>query len=164
MTYTALATLVALGDDLRRVHTKALITSLQHLQRKNGSFQAVVPSEFDMRFLYCACAISHMLHDWRSVNQPLAVEYIKTCISFDGGIALLPGQEGHGGSTFCGVASLVLMNTSLPANFYKNLIRWCVSRQVGGMQGRPNKLEDTVIGLVAFSSYYNVTTCWIILC
>lgn len=24
-----------------------------------------------------------------------------------------------------------------------DLIRWCVSRQIGGMQGRPNKVEDT---------------------
>jgi geranylgeranyl transferase type-1 subunit beta len=25
----------------------------------------------------------------------------------------------------------------------QDLIRWCTSRQVGGMQGRPNKAEDT---------------------
>ena len=25
----------------------------------------------------------------------------------------------------------------------KDLIRWCVHRQIGGMQGRPNKVEDT---------------------
>ena len=147
MTYTALASLVALGDDLSRVDKEAVISNLRGLQRENGSFQAVlnIPSEFDMRFLYCACAISYMLNDWRGVNKDLAVDYIKQCISFDGGIALLPGQEGHGGSTFCGVASLVLMNRldEMPLYFSKDLIRWCVSRQVGGMQGRPNKLEDT---------------------
>ena len=147
MTYTALATLVALGDDLSRVKKEALVSLLRQLQRPDGSFQAVVdiPSESDMRFLYCACAISYMLNDWRGVDQDLAVQYIQNCISHDGGIALLPFQEGHGGSTFCGTASLVLMNRlkDMPPLFRRNLIHWCVSRQVGGMQGRPNKLEDT---------------------
>lgn len=147
MTYTALATLTALGDDLRRVDKEKIIESLSKLQRPDGSFQAVLnmPSESDLRFLYCACAISYMLHDWRGVHKDLSVEYILKCISFDGGIALLPGQEGHGGSTFCGIASLVLMGRldALSINQERQLKYWCVSRQVGGMQGRPNKLEDT---------------------
>jgi geranylgeranyl transferase type-1 subunit beta len=29
------------------------------------------------------------------------------------------------------------------SSFRKALLHWCVSRQVGGMQGRPNKAEDT---------------------
>jgi geranylgeranyl transferase type-1 subunit beta len=77
----------------------------------------------------------------------LAVDFIKACRSFDGGIAVLPGQEGHGGGAFCGVASLQLMNklddTVMDKTWRKDLIRWCVHRQVLGMQGRPNKLQDT---------------------
>lgn len=98
-----------------------------------------------MRFLYCACAISYMLDDWTGVDTDKAVSYIKRCVSFDGAIALLPGQEGHGGLTFCGVASLVLMDKvdDIGSSFRKDLVHWCVSRQVGGMQGRPNKAEDT---------------------
>ena len=57
-------------------------------------------------------------------------------------LLLVPGQEGHGGSTFCAVASLKLMNR-LDVIDTKQLVYWCVSRQVGGMQGRPNKAEDT---------------------
>ena len=59
---------------------------------------------------------------------------------------MLPGQEGHGGSTFCGVASLVLMNRLdqvIDQEWRKELIQWCVLWQIGGFQGRPNKLEDT---------------------
>jgi geranylgeranyl transferase type-1 subunit beta len=86
-----------------------------------------------------------MLHDWTGVDQEKAVSYIKSCKSYDGAIALLPGQEGHGGSTFCGVASLVLMGRldEMEKDFTKDLVQWCVSRQVNGMQGRPNKAEDT---------------------
>jgi geranylgeranyl transferase type-1 subunit beta len=62
-------------------------------------------------------------------------------------LALLPGQEGHGGSTFCGVAALVLMNRLDVildnAEWKQQLLEWCVKRQLGGMQGRPNKVEDT---------------------
>ena len=36
MTYTALATLITLGDDLSRVDKAAVISSLKHLQLDNG--------------------------------------------------------------------------------------------------------------------------------
>jgi len=149
MTYTALATLKTLGDDLSRVDRNGILQALQSLQLPNGSYQCIaVGSEHDMRFLYCACSIAHMLDDWTGIDCDNAVSYIQHCRSFDGAFALLPGQEGHGGSTFCAVASLVLMrrlNQILDTNNYwrNDLIRWCVHRQVGGMQGRPNKIEDT---------------------
>ena len=104
-----------------------------------------------MRFLYCACVISYLLNDWSGVDIPKAVNYIRSCRSWDGAISLIPGQEGHGGSTFCGIASLVLMGKlqdflnegNSGGGWEKDLIKWCVSRQIGGMQGRPNKAEDT---------------------
>ena len=111
-----------------------------------------------MRFLYCACAISYILNDWTGLNKIAAIEYIKSCRSWDGAVSLIPGQESHGGSTFCGVASMFLMGKldevlgsgkggdTGCANLYcwrDELIHWCVSRQMLGMQGRPNKLEDT---------------------
>ena len=147
MNYTALATLKTLGDDWSRLNQSALIASLRQLQLPDGSFSCIsVGSEHDMRFLYCACCISHMLNDWSGLDRDLAVRYIRECKSFDGAIALLPGQEGHGGSTFCAVASLVLMERTdiLDTNGWRDdLIHWCVSRQVCGMQGRPSKNEDT---------------------
>lgn len=50
-----------------------------------------------------------------------------------------------GGSTFCAVASLVLMDRldSLTERQTKNLRRWCLFRQQSGFQGRPNKPVDT---------------------
>lgn len=158
------------------IDTKGIINSLKRMQRDDGSFSCTHhydSEEHDMRFLYCACAISYLLNDWSAINVDLAVEYITNCKSYDGAIALLPGQEGHGGSTFCAVASLVLMNrlddVILSTNWKHELIRWCISRQqsqptphaflpssssdandnnttiypVAGMQGRPNKVPDT---------------------
>ena len=155
MTYTALATLATLGDDLERVNRLGIRATLCALQRSDGSFQCIVGDdscEHDMRFLYCACAISHMLQDWSGLDTDRAVQYICDCRNpWDGAFALISGgQEGHGGSTFCAVASLTLMgrldevlDRSPHANWRKDLIRWCVHRQVEGMQGRPNKDQDT---------------------
>ena len=62
MTYSALAALLTLGDDLSRVDGPATVRALGALQREDGSFTATSDgSECDMRFLYCACAISTIL-------------------------------------------------------------------------------------------------------
>jgi geranylgeranyl transferase type-1 subunit beta len=148
MTYSALCSLVALGDDLSRVNKLAIINCLKLLQQDDGSFQAVaIGSECDARFLYCACSISHMLDDWSGVDTTKAVDFVKSCRGYDGGIALIAGQEGHGGSTFCGTAALALMgklDQVLDEDDWRaQLVHWCVHRQVAGMQGRPNKAEDT---------------------
>ncbi len=45
------------------------------------------------------------------------------------------------------MAALILMNKAdevlAKDDWRKELIQWCVHRQAGGMQGRPNKAEDT---------------------
>ena len=147
MTYTALCTLKVLGDDWSRVDKEGIIRALPYLQRPDGSFQCIaVGSEHDMRFLYCACSISYMLQDWSGVDVARACAYIRNCRSWDGAFGLIPGQEGHGGSTFTAVASMVLMNQLdhiMDEEWRSELIYWCIHRQVGGMQGRPNKAEDT---------------------
>ena len=220
MTYVALCTLVALGDDLSRIHKDAILQTLQSLQKEDGSFVAVssvrqrqhhrvattppltastdqssvenddddVDDDCDLRFMYTAIVIWYLLSDrtvspqsqkqHQVINIEAATSYILSCISFDGAIALTPGREGHGGSTFCGIASLYLMGVldevmarEELAGWKDNLIRWCVMRHhslpkannndqasnnngyiegetytttaAAGMQGRPNKLEDT---------------------
>ena len=162
MTYTALCILATLScihhddDDkqfsnvLIKLNKDAIIHKVKELQNDDGSFQCVKGgSENDLRFLYCACAISHMLNDWSGVSIERAMNYIESCHTYDGSFSLIPGNEGHGGSTYCAVASLVLMgqlDTFLTRDRRSDLIRWCVSRQQtlhGGFQGRPNKAEDT---------------------
>jgi geranylgeranyl transferase type-1 subunit beta len=51
-----------------------------------------------------------------------------------------------GGSTFCAVASLVLMgrlHDVLSPREIEGIRRWCLFRQQTGFQGRPNKPVDT---------------------
>lgn len=158
MTYVGLCTLATLGDDLTRVDKESIIQEMKDIQLTDGSFKSTKSgSENDMRFVYCACAVSHMLNDWTGMDIPKTLDYIRRCRTWDGGIGLSPGQEGHGGSTFCATASLSLMGkleevleedlggggNGREDTWRNELIRWCVSRQVRGMQGRPNKHEDT---------------------
>mmetsp|Transcript_27241 Transcript_27241/g.55087 ORF Transcript_27241/g.55087 Transcript_27241/m.55087 type:complete len:603 (-) Transcript_27241:75-1883(-) len=297
MTYVAICTLAALGDDLSRIDKTAILDTLRSLQKEDGSFRAVSPvgatkgvkrgvwmggvgcdeledccggrnichsqgdrmenevevdeieedDDCDLRFMYTAIVIWYLLtdpdeqnddnskgngHDRCNgkddgntqnnnncevasnkcnkskktcnqkkrdeiINIQTATSYILKCITHEGSLGLTPGREGHGGSTFCGIASLHLLGvlddllassegyeidhdvTASPQTrredeskkwdfnldlkgWKKDLIRWCVMRQYSlpsnrnefdnngyhpstpaGMQGRPNKLEDT---------------------
>lgn len=147
MTYTAVASLLILGDDLSGVNKSAILTALRNLQQEDGSFCCVPEgSENDMRFVYCAACICYMLNDWSGMNVEKAVQFVQKSQSYEGGIGQGPGLEAHGGSTFCAVAALSLMNklkTSFSEKKLKQLQRWCVCRQQSGFQGRPNKPTDT---------------------
>mmetsp|Transcript_18687 Transcript_18687/g.45836 ORF Transcript_18687/g.45836 Transcript_18687/m.45836 type:complete len:239 (-) Transcript_18687:292-1008(-) len=143
MTYSALCALQILGDDLSRVDKDAIIQSLKLLQRENGCFRCATTEEDDMRFMYCACVISAMLGDWSGVNKDAAVKYIVESQAFDGGIGLRIGAEGHGGTTYCAIASLVLMGCLESLSDKAGLVRWCCNAQGEGFVGRPNKPPDS---------------------
>lgn len=146
MGYTSVCLLKTLGDDFSRLDIQSLISGMKLLQQKDGSFSATLEgSECDTRFIYCACAISSILNDWSGINIDLATSYILNCFTYDGGISLVPGAEAHGGSCYCGLASLVLMGRlgDVDADNIDRLKHWCMQKQIGGYQGRTNKSPDT---------------------
>ena len=61
----------------------------------SGAFRSTLndSGEADVRFLYCACAISAALDDWSSVDTEAAVRYIQQCVTYEGGIAVVPGMS-----------------------------------------------------------------------
>ncbi|KAL0553726.1 hypothetical protein IC582_007630 [Cucumis melo] len=64
--------------------------------------------------------------------------------SFEGGITGETGSKAHGGYTFCGLATLILINEVYRLDL-RSLLDWVVFRQAGlecGFQGRTNKLVD----------------------
>lgn len=152
MTYTALAVLLTLDKSIFQSGTldkASIIDGLKHLQQPDGSFRATYDGgECDMRFLYCACAISAMLGDWSGVNVDLAASFVRSCVTYEGGIALVPGSEAHGGSCYTGLASLALMgklDETLRVEGKDALASWCYSRvqDEGGYSGRTNKETDS---------------------
>uniref|UniRef100_H2YT29 Geranylgeranyl transferase type-1 subunit beta n=1 Tax=Ciona savignyi TaxID=51511 RepID=H2YT29_CIOSA len=147
MTYTGLASLLILGDDLRRVNKHACLEGIKALQLPDGSFKSSYDgSENDMRFIYCACCVCTMLDDFSAINQATATNFIMKSLCHDGAFGQGPGHESHGGSTYCACASLQLMGrltTTLSPKQLKRLEYWCISRQRNGFNGRPHKDDDT---------------------
>eukprot|EP01134_Creolimax_fragrantissima_P003612 CFRG3612T1 len=146
MTYCAILLLLVLGDDLSRVQRKPILNAMKKLQKPDGSyFSSVQGSESDVRFVYCAAAISHALKDWSGMDRDLGVKYIKSSMAYDFGIGQAPGLEGHGGSTFCAVAALALMDRldDLGQEQTEGLVEWLIKRQHFGFEGRPNKITDS---------------------
>ncbi|KAK9913483.1 hypothetical protein M0R45_037297 [Rubus argutus] len=155
-TYCALAILKIIGYDLSSIDSKSISMSMRNLQQPDGSFMPIhTGAETDLRFVYCAAAICHMLGNWSGMDKEKAKEYILNCQSYDGGFGLTPGAESHGGAIYCGITSLRLMGFLEEDILSKNasssmvnvplLLVWCLQRQAadGGFQGRPNKPSDT---------------------
>lgn len=142
MTYVALCCLLILQDDLTRVSKKEIISSLKYLQNESGCFEATYQGgDTDMRFTFCACAISWLLKDFSGINIEKTVEYIKESNRYDFSYPHEIGLEGHGGYTYCALSSLYLLG-KLEPNI--NLIEWLLFRQeIGGFNGRPHKDQDT---------------------
>ena len=104
MTYTALAVLLTLGDDLTGVDSERVLAFVASLQQDDGCFCAYLGGESDMRFLFCAAAVVTMLHGGSvprdsAIDVEKATQYVLSSRCYDGGIGLGPGQESHGGST-----------------------------------------------------------------
>ncbi|CAO3617355.1 unnamed protein product [Cunninghamella echinulata] len=144
-TYTALLSLLLLGDDLSRVNRTAILKSIRCLQQQDGSIAPTLGSlERDVRFIFCASAICYILNDWSGIDIESTVKYLKSLQSYEYSFGQSPGEEAHGGSTFCGTAALTLMGKQEEGILNKDkLIKWCLDRQSTGFQGRPNKQPDT---------------------
>jgi geranylgeranyl transferase type-1 subunit beta len=146
MTFSALNCLLTLGDDLSKINKTSLLKSLSMLQLPDGSVRATFQDfENDVRFLYSACSISYILNDWSALDKNAASQFLATCLTFEGAFGQNPEAEAHGGSTFCSVASLYLMNKLdiLTSSQKEELKLWCLNRQTTGFNGRVNKPWDT---------------------
>ncbi|XP_022900196.2 geranylgeranyl transferase type-1 subunit beta [Onthophagus taurus] len=145
-TYTALCILLILGDDLSRVNKPSLLRSLRSLQQPNGVFSSFKEgSESDMRFIYCAACICYILDDWSGIDIEKTTKYILNSFTYESAFAQGPDLEAHGGSSFCAIAALSLMNKLSILNKKQKdyLVRWLIMRQKSGFQGRPDKEVDT---------------------
>ncbi|KAG9320925.1 hypothetical protein KVV02_001730 [Mortierella alpina] len=171
MTYTALLILLILGDDLSRVAKEPILRALRKLQQPNGSFvPCLTDCESDLRFTFCAAAVSYMLNDWSGINQTTMLQYIRDCQTYEQGFSQSPHQEAQGGPSYCAVATLGLLGQEALQDQRTMLLdevsgedeeaferrkaragfvdkegvrRWCLQRQVTGFQGRINKATDT---------------------
>ncbi|KAL3995507.1 Prenyltransferase and squalene oxidase repeat family protein [Acanthocheilonema viteae] len=147
-TYVALCSLLILGDDLSRVDRKAVLEGICCGQLSDGSFRGQQGTENDMRFVYCAIAICHILNDFSTIDMKSVLKFIQRCVNFDGGIGQAPSLESHGGSTFCAIAALAMAGhlwdeSVLTHKQIERLVKWALWKQNEGFHGRANKPDDT---------------------
>ena len=116
-----------------------------------GTFQNHINGESDLRSTYCAMVVASVLNliNYDDLeNDPITkgvVNNIKNCQTFEGGLGPEPFCEAHGGYSYCGIATLVLLK-KLNEIDTNSFVRWLVNRQMtkeGGFNGRTNKLVDS---------------------
>ncbi len=118
MTYSALSLLLTCGDDLSHIDAAGVAQFISRAQTDSGAFASHNGhTEVDTRFCFAAVASLYMLSNrmplrhnyFDAINVEKLLQFISRCQSFDGGFALFEGGEAHGGSTFCCIASLWLL-------------------------------------------------------
>ena len=111
--------------------------------RATGAFAGDEWGEIDTRFLYGAFNALSLLHLMHLIDVPKAVDYLQACGNFDGGYGVRPGAESHAGQIFTCVGAFAIAGR-LDLVDRDRLGGWLSERQLknGGLNGRPEKLED----------------------
>lgn len=124
-TYFALATLVVLGEDLRRVERGKCLRWIRGLQLEDGSFGDAlgegggVSRGQDARYCYCAAGVRRILsyavgnEDVKKdedVDVEALMRFLSSLQTYEGSFANAPFQEAHAGWTYCGVGALSLLD------------------------------------------------------
>lgn len=150
-TYAAVAALVTIGseDALAIVNRDSLLSFFLRMcipKERGGGMTMHEGGEVDIRGCYCALAACYMLGmDVERVAHACSLTtFAPACQTSEGGLGGEPGNEAHGGYTFCGVAALALVNCTAAVDLHR-LLSWASRMQgqmEGGFMGRTCKLVD----------------------
>ncbi|KAI9833457.1 MAG: hypothetical protein M1819_003615 [Sarea resinae] len=130
------------GDRGGKEKVGRFIADLQ--DSSTGSFAGDEWGETDTRFLFGALNALSLLHLTSLVDMPKAVAHVQACANFDGGYGVSPGAESHAGQIYACVGALAIADR-LDLVDKDRLGGWLSERQLenGGLNGRPEKLEDS---------------------
>uniref|UniRef100_A0A803QLV5 Protein farnesyltransferase subunit beta n=1 Tax=Cannabis sativa TaxID=3483 RepID=A0A803QLV5_CANSA len=144
-TYAAVNSLITVGghEALSSINRSTLYMFLQRMKQPSGGFRMHDGGEIDVRACYTAISIASILNILDDELVQNVGNYILSCQTYEGGIGGEPNTEAHGGYTFCGLATMILINEVHRLDLSR-LIDWLVFRQGRecGFQGRTNKLVD----------------------
>ncbi|ORY27870.1 terpenoid cyclases/protein prenyltransferase alpha-alpha toroid [Naematelia encephala] len=142
--------ILIMQDAIDRVDVDRITKFLLARVAPNGSVSGDEFGESDTRFSYImASALSLLgrlddldaLYDGK--GRDLVVQNIVDSMNFDGAFGTEPGAESHGGQVWVAVGALALLDRLHMVD--NELLGWWLSeRQLpnGGLNGRPEKLED----------------------
>lgn len=144
-TYAAVNTLVTIGSEraLSSVNRDNLYKFMLRMKDTSGAFRMHDGGEIDVRASYTAISVASLVNILDGELAKGVGNYITRCQTYEGGIAGEPYAEAHGGYTFCGLATMILLNEVDKLDL-ASLIGWVAFRQgvECGFQGRTNKLVD----------------------
>ncbi|WWC70590.1 uncharacterized protein I206_104541 [Kwoniella pini CBS 10737] len=138
--------IMLMEDAIHRINLERVTKFLLDRINDDGSVSGDIWGEIDTRFTYiCLSSLSLLgkLDEISSKKKQNIIEYIKKCKNFDGGFGRVPGAESHSGQVWVCTAALSILNRQdlidIPL-----LGSWLSERQLpnGGLNGRPEKLED----------------------
>jgi len=66
--------------------------------------------EIDIRGVYCALSVARLTNIFLEELFNNTAEWVASCQTYEGGFGAVPELEAHGGLTYCGLASLILLN------------------------------------------------------
>ncbi|KAF8323502.1 rab geranylgeranyltransferase [Cantharellus anzutake] len=110
--------------------------------------------EVDTRFTYCAVSALSLLGQLHAIDVDKAVSYLRKCRNFDGGFGSSEGGESHAAQVWTCVAALAILDRIEGEVDQQILGWWLAERQLpnGGLNGRPEKLEDVCYSFWVLSS------------
>jgi protein farnesyltransferase subunit beta len=146
-TYSAVSALMILGSEeaYNVIDRDKMYQFLYRMKLPNGAFSMHEDGESDLRAIYCAVTVATLLNILTPELIAGTAEWIASCQTYEGGLGGEPGNEAHGGVTYCGLAALILLNKTELIDINR-LLKWTIARQMrfeGGFQGRSNKLVDS---------------------
>ncbi|KAG6911044.1 hypothetical protein DXG01_005460 [Tephrocybe rancida] len=138
--------ILIMHDALDRMDMPRVVKFILSLHQISGVFAGDAFGEIDTRFLYCAVnalSLLGQLHLLDGEPKERTVNYIIRCRNFDGGFGSVVGAESHAAQVFVCVAALAILDR-LDVVDVETLGWWLCERQLpnGGLNGRPEKLED----------------------
>ncbi|KAF8590357.1 terpenoid cyclases/Protein prenyltransferase [Ramaria rubella] len=156
---TSAIQILTIHDALDRVDIPRVVKFISFLQTPSGVFSGDRFGETDTRFTYCAINTLSLLDrkyvtpGSSPINIDKAVEHIYRCRNFDGGFGSDIGGESHAGQIFVCLAALSILDR-MDGVDEQTLAWWLAERQLpnGGLNGRPEKLEDVCYSFWVLSS------------
>ncbi|KAH9841140.1 rab geranylgeranyltransferase [Rhodofomes roseus] len=145
--------ILIMQDALDRVDVDRVVKFILSLQQPSGVFAGDQWGEVDTRFLYCAVNALSLLGRLHELDVEKTVGYLRQCRNFDGGFGAVAGAESHAAMVFVCTAALAILDR-LDEIDQETLGWWLAERQLpnGGLNGRPEKLEDVCYSFWVLSS------------
>ncbi|KAJ1644568.1 Rab geranylgeranyltransferase [Coemansia asiatica] len=146
--------ILVMFDELERVDADKVVGYVLSLQDPvTGEVSGDSWGEKDTRFAFISLAILSFFGSIDKINVDGVVKYVQGSMNYDGGFGSEPGGESHSAQVFTCLAALAIAR-KLELVDRERLSRWLAERQLksGGLNGRPQKLEDVCYSWWVLSS------------